>query len=73
MTNAIQILDNGAFGASVRGVDYHISMIADRWCVLSCRERSRSARYGSARWFDTLEQVSENISALRGIHLFAEA
>ena len=55
-----------AFSTEVRGVAYHAQQIAGRWCVVSCRNSSKAAGFGSARWFDDLAGV-ETIKAFSGI------
>ena len=57
------------FEATTRGVSYHAYPVADgRWCVRSQRLGLRAARMGgTARYFDTVQDVAKNIKAFDGL------
>ena len=59
----------GGFEATKRGVSYYTYQIADgRWCVSSQRLALRAARMGgTARYFDTVQDVAKNIKAFDGL------
>jgi hypothetical protein len=66
MIQQIETNTGPAFSTEARGVTYHAQQIAGRWCVLSCRNSSKAAGFGSARWFDDLAGV-ESIKAFSGL------
>jgi hypothetical protein len=74
MQNPIQMIDETTFSTEARCVSYYLRLdILGRWEVTSQRLALRAARMGgTVRHFASLAEVSENISAFRGINLLVE-